>query len=314
MSDMSKQHRYLGQPNTILVCLLIAQVAFTLILWIGQVRQQSIDSAAKLIRFDFGSVNAVTIEAASGSETHSTLSLKKDEHGWILSDYYGAPATTAAVNQVFVLLKALKKGFPVATTADAVERFKVGPTNFEHAITLIAPAKKKLTLYLGGSSGPKTIYARLSDSNDIFSIDLPEYVFSTKGADWFDRSIARLKPSDISKIDTGKFKIQEVAGKWTLTINGRDQVISKETAMPCINKLAFLSINSIIGTKKDVDFKTLTPVWSCDITAKNGKTVTYDFYKPKDKNYSVLKLSNKDYLFQVDDAEVKQLAEIPKQK
>jgi hypothetical protein len=312
-----KRNFYSSRPTTILLWVLIGQLCLALILRFCQAKYQPIDAASRLFACDFNSCSVVTIEAmnAGAEKVRSKLVLRKDQHGWVMPDYYGAPAATASVNQLFVILKSLKKGFPVTTTPDAIERFNVSPVNFDHSITLSGASSggltKDLTLYLGASSSPKTVYARLSDNNDVYSVEIPEYIVSTKGGDWFDKSLFQINPTEVTCLDAGRFKFQVAKDKWTLAVDGRERDIPKEKAVRIINRLAFMNIGPILGIKEIPEYNADHPVLICKIAFKKASPVTYSFSKPKDKGYDVLKVSDKDYYVAVDDAIVKDLQEVP---
>jgi hypothetical protein len=277
-----------------------------------ETRYQPLEPTAKLLNCDFDSVNIVTIEENSPNDTNGKpkVVLHKDKHGWMLPEYYGFPASDAGLKRLFTKLKLVKKGFPITTTADAAEHFQVSPTNFQRAISLFSDHQKVTTLYLGTSPGFRNTYARVSDNNDIYSIDITQYGMSARSSDWIDKGVIQLHPDDITSVDTGSFTVQESGGNWTLASQERKHPISKEAVMQLIDRLSYVNIISVLGVKSDPDYNTQSPVLFYKLSLKNGKVITYSFSKPKDKPFYVLKISDKDYFFGVDDRFIKQLQAI----
>ncbi len=297
----------------ILSCLLVVQLVVAAFLTLSSAKYQAVQPSAQLLKCDLESIDKVSIEEGDlgGGKKKAVLVLQREEGSWILPDYYRFPASSATVTELFGTLRSLMQGLPVTTTADAADRFLVSSNKFARKVSLSKNNQTIVTLYVGTSAGFRTTYVRLSDSNDIYSVDLPVYQLSVEPRDWINRGIAEFKSRDVMGIDAGKFELREVnRGNWILNSEGQDHLIRKNVAIDFVNKLALFSIDSVLGTKPEPDFNLENPILSYIVHFKKGKDVTYSFGKPNDKNYCVLKISDRDYYFAVDSRTVKEFQEV----
>ncbi len=283
----------------ILAILLVAQLSLAVILKYCETNYQPVEPTAVLLTCDFQKITKIIIEQNdNASKTKVSLVIEKDKKGWKLPDYFSFPASADKITNMINTLKGLKKGFPISTTANAAEHFHVGADNFEQALSLYNGPKKLNTLYLGASPRFRTTNARLADSNDIFVVPLSQYEITTSPRDWIDRDVAKLNTDDLTSIDTGSFKMEKVGDIWKLITPQKTQSLTVNVAQTFKDAIAHLSIQSVIGPKQD---NATNQLLSYKVTLKDGHVVTYTFFKAKDAGSSILKLSNNDLYFAVDD-------------
>ncbi len=287
---------------SVLSALLAVQLALAASLKFSEVRYQPVEASRPLLTCDFAKVSRVVIEERhADGKTTSKVEFQKDSQGWQLPEYFGFRASADSVNQLLSHLRDLKKSYPVSTTAGAADRFKVGPENFERAVELYGDHQKLGTLYLGSSPSFRTVYAKTPGTNDIYTVELSEYQINGKASEWIDRSALALKPAEVSIIDLGSFQLKKTDSQWTLVRGDKAEPLHDVVATPVVDAVAGLSINSVLGTKEDPTYNADSLVLSCRLTLKDGKTVAYAFFKPKDRSCHVLKISDKPWYLAVDD-------------
>jgi len=286
----------------LLAALLMAQMVLTIIFKVSEARYQPVEASQPLLACDFSKISKVIIEERQADGKHtSKLVLQRDQQGWQLPEYFDFRASADNVNQLLTTLKDLKKGYPISTTSGAAERFKISPSNFERAVELYADNQRVSTLYLGSSPSFRAIYAKTPDTNDIYTVEIAAYQINGKASDWIDRNAIALKPDEISAIDLASFQLKRKDNKWTLVSGGKSEPLHDIVAQDVVDPFAQLSIQSVLGTKPEPSYGMDKAVLSCSITLKDGHMLSYTFSKPKDKNYHVLKISDKPWYLAVDD-------------
>jgi len=297
----------------ILSGLLIVQFGLAVLLKFAAATYQPIEPTAKLLTFDPKTITTITIEVSNhgaGATDRSKVLLQKGQNGWILPGYYNMPASQIRMDWLFEMLKSLKKGFPISTTSGAAERFSVSQDKFERAISLVSNDKKTTVIYFGTCPSFRTFYTRVGGSNDIYSLPVPLNDLSGRYRDWFNSEIIERKPEQIIGIDMGNYKIEKAAVNWNLSDQGHDHPISGDVADKLLDQFGILKVASVLGTKEDPAYNADHPVLSAKLNLKGGKLVTYSFFKPKAERHYVLKTSDQDYFFEIEDWYVKHLMEV----
>lgn len=286
-----------GRLVRLLAILLVAQIALAFFLKLSESKYQPVEPTAQLLSCDFAKINKVVIEEHEGN---IKAVMQKDDQGWYLPDFYNARVSPEIIGKLFNCLKDIKKGFPVTTTAGAVERFKVSPNDFVRSVSLYDNAQNVTLLYLGLSPGFKTVYAKTPGSNDIYSIELPAYQITGNTNYWIDKNVAELNAEDITGVDWGSFKLHKAAdGKWTFSKQNTSQTLHDSVAQSVTGAVSHVSISNVLGTTAEPQYNMDKPVLSWKVTLKNGTTLTYTLSLWANKNAYVLKTSDKNWYFEV---------------
>ncbi|HEY9784378.1 MAG TPA: DUF4340 domain-containing protein [Candidatus Obscuribacterales bacterium] len=298
-------------PGRIIITLgvlLVLQIAFGTLLLLRSSSYLPAEATSPLMSCDFGKIEKVVFEERQNGGT-TKLVLAKEKGGWVLPECYGFPAAQSTVTQLLDSLKETKKGLPVTATKEALERFKVTAENFTKAINLYDGQNKVTTLYLGSSSGFRAVYARTPENNEIYTIEIPEYLVTTKADDWIDRHVLRLNANDLVAVDMGSFQLKKSKAekKWALVHQEKTTTLHDSVADELIDALANLSVNSALGTKMDGEAASILTVQS---SLKEGRALTYAFSRLKDKGTTVVKASDKPWYMAVDEWSIKRLKEV----
>lgn len=139
---------------------------------------------------------------ASTGATSARVELAKQKDGqWLVTNYFNAPADKFRLSSVLDELESLKRGLPVATSAEALKRFKLLDDNFDRRVTLRAGDKPVSTVYFGSSAGERQTDARTGTDHAVYNVQLADYELPTNPSDWLDADILQRDPDSVSALD-----------------------------------------------------------------------------------------------------------------
>src|SRR5579871_4536914 len=159
------------RPTSLLGWGLALQLALALALFFSGSRNEAYKAKEPLLAFDAASVDAIDIDETNGS----SVTLVKTGGQWTVPDFAGFPADAGRVTTLLDKLGGLKKGWPVATTADAARRFKVTDDFHERRIVLKSNGKEVAQLLVGTSPSFRQTYARTASDSKVYSIAFATY-------------------------------------------------------------------------------------------------------------------------------------------
>ena len=125
-------------------------------------------------------VDHITIEGPDQAK----VVLAKVGKAWQLPDEGGFPADRTRTESLLKTLEGLKQGLPVATTAEALARFKVADDRFERRVTLAGGGKTIATIYFGTAPSMREIHARRAGQHDVYSVAFATYQVPAKAGEW----------------------------------------------------------------------------------------------------------------------------------
>lgn len=278
----------------ILSGLLVAQLLLAVVINLSGEDYGVFQAQEQLIAFDEKAVDGLRIEDGSQS-----VVLKKQGDKWVLPGSDDFPASADTVNQLLKKLSAMKKGWPVATTSAAVQRFKVGEEQFERRLTLLSGEEPITQLYIGTSPGFRKVNVRPEGEDKVFAVEFDSWDASAKTDDWIDKGILKLKEDDIERVEMPGFVLQRQDGKFEVAdLGDKEQTVETETGA-LLRKLSALNIQSLVGTKAKPEYRQDEPELELTVKRKDGEELSYRFSKPKEEPYYVLKRSDFDQYFKV---------------
>ncbi|MBI1195057.1 MAG: DUF4340 domain-containing protein [Gammaproteobacteria bacterium] len=225
----------------LLSILLLGQIALCVYLY--SPRGQGVTGNPDLIDFDKTQVDTVRIE---DGEKHDVTLLHESGH-WTVkeADFL---ADEDAVTNLLSRLDHLKAGWPVATTAEAADHFKVADQSFVRRLTLSHGDKVLAKLYLGSSPGIRKIYARSDGRNDIHSVSFNAFDANAKTDEWIDKHPLKVAEPKITSIDLPKVKLQRKdKGFELIDLKDGEEMNGDETAA-LAESLADVPITGLAGT------------------------------------------------------------------
>jgi len=248
----------------------------------------------KLLSFNKQELVGLRIEDSTNS-----VVLKKQGGKWLLPVSGDFPASQRDVEQLLDKLATLEKGWPVARTRSAAQRFRVDEEQFERKLVLVADDDEQAILFVGSSPGFRKVYARPGDGNEIFAVDFNTWEADAKADDWIDKDILTLDESNVERIEMPGLILQREDGKLQMADLGEKEQTNGEESRALLGKLTGLRIQSLLGTEAKPAYRQAEPALEVKITRTDGEVLGYRFSKPEDAAYYVLKRSDLDHYFKV---------------
>ncbi|HFC53604.1 MAG TPA: DUF4340 domain-containing protein [Gammaproteobacteria bacterium] len=278
----------------ILAGLLLVQLAAAVAVNMGEERYAAFQPEERLLAFDAGSIDGLRIEDSNGA-----LLMRKENGRWSLPDSGGFPARGKGVEQLLEKLAGLKKGWPVATTAGAAERFKVADGEFERRIELLAGSDSAATLYVGSSPGLRKVHVRAGGEEKIYAVELNSWELTSRVDDWIDSAVTVLEPEKIERLEMPGFTLQRSGEELRLEELGEGERTDAKAVSGLLDKVAGLRIQSLLGSEPSSGYDEEKPALEFTVKRKDGGELRYRFWKPADEEYYVLKRSDMDHYLKV---------------
>ena len=263
----------------------------------------------KLLSFNKQELVGLRIE-----DSTNTVVLKKQGGKWLLPVSGDFPASQRDVEQLLDKLATLEKGWPVARTRSAAQRFRVDEEQFERKLVLVADDDEQAILFVGSSPGFRKVYARPGDGNEIFAVDFNTWEADAEADDWIDKDILKLDENIVQRIEMPGLILQREDGKLQMADLGETEQTNGEESRALLGKLTGLRIQSLLGTEAKPEYRQDEPALEVKMTRNSGEVLGYRFSRPEDASFYVLKRSDLDYYFKVAEYMVDPVRETTREK
>lgn len=290
----------------ILTGLLIVQLVLALSLNLAGEDYGAFEPQEKLLAFDEKAVDELRIE-----DGEMSVVLHKRDDQWLLPESGDFPADQSAVDQLLVTLSRLPKGWPVATTAGAAQRFEVDEENFQRKLTLLDQDQVQAVLYVGTSPGFRKVHVRPAGEEAVYAVDFNTWQATAQADDWIDKDILKLNAAEVQRVEMPDFVLQR-EGERLQVVDQAEQTDAQEVRS-LVGKLAGLRIQSLLGSEAKSEYQEEEPELEFKVTLKDGEILTYRFFKPEEGFYYVLKRSDLDPYFKVAEFMVKPIQEVQRE-
>jgi hypothetical protein len=297
---------------SILAGLLVLQLALAGLLAIRTDPLRGTAPDLPLLHTAITGADHVVIESKSepGEAAETTrVELSRHDKSWTIDNYYHAPAAASRIDAMLGRLSGLKRGLPIATSAAALERFRVADQDYARRLTLGAAGKTLDTVYFGTSAGAHSVDARSGADRVVFSVDYATYEIPVLPADWFDGDLLSRKAADLVSIgiDYGDHRPMRLerapgkdgaAGSWRLSPLQPGQSFSMAHADDLATALAGLHVDSVLGTDARPEWQQGHPLISWTLSGADQHPETWTLSKPDgNADYRVLKSSAHPWYF-----------------
>lgn len=259
------------------------------------------EAKSKLIDIALDNIDEIQIVGVSESREDAKLTLHSENGKWQLPNYYNFEANQDKVKRVIGGLLQLNRGWVVASSKSATEKFKVKADDFERKIIFLLKGRTVQTLIIGAAPRFKYAYARLETEGNIYEIPCELHEVSTAHADWVNSTYLYREKSDIAKITLPKVTINRDATndkQFGVDLAGVDLDQVKVEAL--LYRLSHITLQDIIVEQERKDIAGLAPKYEYSVQRSNGDVLDYKIYEIKDKPYYALSLSGEKFLFKVD--------------
>src|SRR5262249_26391343 len=175
------------------------QLVLAAILWTSGSDYAAYKAKEPLLTFDTAKVDQIEI----GESGTNTVVLTKQDGNWTVPSLAGFPADGTKVSGLLAKIAGLKKGWPVASTSEAAQRFKVTDEAHERLIALKSGGKEIGKILIGTSPAFKQAHARAGNESRIYSVPFATYDAGVRGEEWMDRSLLNIPQDQIASISVG---------------------------------------------------------------------------------------------------------------
>lgn len=280
---------------TLLGGLLAAQLLLAAAIGLRGEEFGSAQPGKPLLALEQGQVDRLVIE----QKDQKPLVLAKEGQGWRLPDLHGFPADARRVEALTGKLAGLKPRLAVATSADAVGRFKVSADAYERRLTIEGGGKALATLYLGGSAGARRSFARADGDNAVYEVELGTWEANVRPADWTDRDYLHLDPAHLARVELPGITLERKDGAWRLSDLAPGEQMVADQAEATARKLTSLAFLEVLGNEARPDYQQEQPELTATVRLDSGESHTLVFSKPQEGSDYVLKDSARPYYLKV---------------
>ncbi|GAA6171335.1 hypothetical protein NBRC116592_10050 [Colwellia sp. KU-HH00111] len=248
----------------VLTAFLTLQLALAGVLIFNDSNAMSSVKSRLLVEVDSNKLNKINI-----TEGDETLSLVKENERWQLENYPEITLVNSKVDAIANQLVNTQVSWPVTSTENSHERFKVSVNDFEKQVEFTDSDGHKQTLFLGKSPSFKQLYARNLADNDVYSIEYSAYQVDIDPDSWLDKSM--LSIDSIKEINHSVVNLTKREESWQLAPSSaldNQQALDESSVEDFVNQLTNLSVSGI--AKK-------TPTATNTLTVKNEQNTQYVF-------------------------------------
>ena len=286
----------------ILTVALVLQVLLVELTNLERFKSNNSNQQARLLDLDWPQIDGLRI---SGKDTASVVMKKKSEQEWFLPDYHNLPVDQSKIEELLKKLKPLQTDWPVATTTEAAKRFEVNKDNFQRQLTFLQGEATKGTLFTGTSPGYRKVHARVDDQNEIYAIELSNFLASTSVEDWLKKSLLAVDLNPVKKIILGNIQLSKIDKEWVLDGLTANQKVNQATLQPLLDALTNFSVEAAFGS--DPTILQNQPEIAAISFDMGSERHTLAFYEPKEGAHLILKSSQHSNYFKVNRAEAEKI-------
>jgi hypothetical protein len=254
--------------------------------------------------------DAVTSVEIIGEDT-SKIVLERKEKGWIIPAFYSAPANADQVNSLLARILMLKQGFIVATSEEAVKRFKVADDSFVRHVLLKAGDKLVGDFFVGTSPGFRQIHARKAGTNNVIALALSTFELETSPDQWLDKNLFKVDLTDLETVSFANFVLTKKDSNWELEGLPEGRLTDTKAAADFISKVSNLSIQTLMKPQEAGALFNGSPVLQCTFGKKGGTKIELQLVKA-DGDFYALKRVDGDLYGKVHKIQVEALMKFTK--
>ena len=287
---------------TIAAALLVLQVGLVVALHFGDKGHDLLPPDTPFLEFVPDAVTTLEIT----SPDNNRIVLQRKDNGWILPEFFSAPANSEQVTVLLARLISLKQGFVVATSDTAAKRFKVAEDIFQHHVVLKAGDRVVGDFFVGTSPGFRQIHARKAGSTGVIAIELSTFELETGAEQWLDKNMVRIKNEDIEAIAIGNITLEKKDSGWQLEGLPEGRITDAKAAADLVNKVTGLTIQTVVKPQEAEAFFAGTPALQYTVTRKGGNKVEFRLVKAEG-DYYLVKQSERDFYCKVHKLQIESL-------
>lgn len=284
----------------ILSGLLVLQLALALGLNLAGDDYAAFEPTEKLLAADSETVDSLRIEDGEGA-----VLLTRRDGRWLLPERSDFPADQEAVKGLLQKLAGLEKGWPVATSAGALSRFKVADDAFERRVTLAAGGETRGVLYVGTSPGLRKVHVRPRGEEAVYAVSLDTWDVNAGPGDWIDKGVLTLDEAAVTRVELPGVTLERDGEAFRVAGLREGQTADEAQVRTLVNRLTRLRIEGLADA--DAVPKDKEPALTLTVTRGGGDPLTYRVWTLEEGADPVLTRSDFSQAFRVADFSVEPL-------
>lgn len=296
--------------SMILLGVLGVQLAFAAALTFSGGNNSAYQSGEPLLAFDKQAVDSIAINESGGS----SVELARRDGKWVIPAMADFPASKTQTTEFLDKLAGLEKGWPVATTSDAADRFKLTEDKHERRVILKSGDNEVARLMIGTAPSFRKAHVRLANENEIYNVKLASYDAGTSGEQWMDRDYLDVDVDKITSIKLDDLQIEKKDGALTVAELKDGDKVKKAELSSFIHTVANPPFDAVQGKGEDALAKVQPADFTVKVDLEDGDPLTYTFKKEGDGGAYLFASSAHPFVFRVAEARVKTIAEASRDK
>lgn len=199
----------------------------------------------------------------------NALRLARRDAGWALPDADDFPVNSAKADELVDSIAGLDTSRLVASNPANFPRLEVAEERFRRRLSIVSGDETKV-LYLGGSAGADTVYARLEGENRAYlGAGLSAWEASTQVSAWIDASYVSVPQEDLSRVKVtnvnGSFEFVPDSGTWGY-LGLPEGVTFEDTLIPSLlRNAASITLVEPLGTVLQDEYGLAEPTVTVEV-------------------------------------------------
>lgn len=284
--------------------LLLAQLALALLLALRGADLGPAMAQGPLLDYPRDAVNQILVTGSDGEAAE----LVRTDGVWRLPALGDFPAAPFKIDGLLDKIAAAERRLPVATSPEALRRFRVAEDVFERRIRLAAEGRELGVLYLGDSPGFRRLFVRSGGEQAVYEAEIGLFDAPSAASDWADRTALHLDESTIERIELPDLTLERVDQGWRLADPAPGETLDQAAAAAAVRQLATLSFAAVLGAEDPDDYGLAVPAVSFRITLASGEPIEYRVSRTEPP--IVLAVSGRPQRFELADYTGRDLAEL----
>lgn len=263
-------------------------------------------SRGPLLAFDRDRVTGIRVAVPDAPP----VLVARTDNGWGIPALGDLPAAERKVTELLSKLEGLEKGLPVATSEQALKRFKVAEDSFVRKLSLEGGDGDLASLYLGDSAGFRRLFVRADGDNSVYEAELGLFDAPDKADDWSDRTLLHLETEEVKRLKLADLTLERADEGWLLADLAEGEEQDPEATGNIINRLTNIDFLGVLGSQEQPEVDKDATAVEIEATLASGETVGYRIAKLAEGGGYLVEVSNRPQRFEVADYAAEELTGI----
>lgn len=232
------------------------------------------DAHTALIALEPAEIDRIVVSSGDDS-----LLLRRDGARWTMPDYHQLPVQQSRLDRVLLDLPAMLRGWPVASSATATERFEVAPGNFQRRLEYYSGEDSRGALFIGTSPGFRKVHVSPADDESVYAVEFNTFEVPLAPGEWLDKSLLRL--DGVQSITGLDYAITRTGESWS---GNAGRAPNAELVDDLVNGLSSLRVTAAadIATASMLEETAAPPSL---VVEADGQRYEYRLYEIRDAYY-----------------------------